>query len=103
MPHICRASIRTNMKFSLTLPIIFSALWVSSSQAQTNLSSCVTSCAQIEGSQTGCNTTNLTSTSCFCTNAQFVTLAAECVLANCSDTDAQAAETYWEAVCLPQA
>ena len=47
--------------------------------------------------------TNMTSTSCFCTNAQFVTLAAECVLANCSDTDAQAAENYWEAVCLPQA
>jgi hypothetical protein len=43
------------LKLSLTLPIILSALYVSFSQAQSNLSTCVLSCANAEASQTGCN------------------------------------------------
>ena len=60
-PHLSninssRTSIRTNMKFSLTLPIVLSTLYISFSQAQNNsLTPCGKSCATTEGSQTGCD------------------------------------------------
>jgi hypothetical protein len=51
-----QASIRTNMlKFSLTLPIILSALYILLSQAELKLPTCALSCANTAGSQSGCN------------------------------------------------
>ncbi|KAI0284200.1 hypothetical protein BGY98DRAFT_948476 [Russula aff. rugulosa BPL654] len=88
------------MKFSLTLPIILSALYVSFSQAQNNsFPPCAASCAKAEATQTGCNITNPTSTSCFCTDEQFIKFAVACVLLNCTDSDGEAAKNYWDSVC----
>jgi hypothetical protein len=109
------------MKFSLTLPIILSALYVSFSQAQNNsFPPCAASCAKAEATQTGCNMyafsicmmlrplsypntlhcrTNPTSTSCFCTDEQFIKFAVACVLLNCTDSDGEAAKNYWDSVC----
>ncbi|KAI0284196.1 hypothetical protein BGY98DRAFT_582047 [Russula aff. rugulosa BPL654] len=86
------------MKFSLTLPIILSTLYISFSQAQNgNIPSCAEACAEAAASAAGCDPTTV---ACVCGNDVFITLTAECVVEDCSATDAETAGNYWDAVCL---
>ncbi|KAF8472412.1 hypothetical protein DFH94DRAFT_189861 [Russula ochroleuca] len=82
-------------KFSLTLPIILSSLYLSFSQAQ-YLPDCAVSCAQSAGYAAGCDPTDLT---CVCQNPTFLSAASSCVQQSCSDSDAQAALAYWNSLC----
>ncbi|KAH9985443.1 hypothetical protein BJV77DRAFT_1032382 [Russula vinacea] len=108
------------LKFSLTLPIILSSLYLSFSQAQ-YLPSCAISCAQSAGYAAGCDPCvppfirimlcpNFTLTlghplrystdpTCLCQNPTFLSVASSCVQQSCSESDAQAAAAYWNSLC----
>lgn len=105
------------LKFSLTLPIILSSLYISFSQAQYYLPSCALSCAQAAGYQAGCDPCVPSSIhicrvlilpdpprcrndpTCVCTNDAFIGAASSCVCQSCSDSDARTAVDYWAKVC----
>ncbi len=105
------------LKFSLTLPIVLSSLYVSFSQAQYDIPSCVVSCAQTAAYQAGCNPCVPSSTriyrvpilpdpprcrsdpACVCTNDAFIGAASSCLWQSCSDSDVQTAVDYWAIVC----
>ena len=105
------------MKFSLTLPIILSAFYISFSLAQTALPPCVVACAEAAGVDAKCDPCVFlhlhlprlyltrpphcrSTKACFCDNVLFVDDAAACVVASCSSADTQTAEAYWEGQCL---
>jgi hypothetical protein len=107
------------LKFSLTLPIIISALYILLSQAGLKLPTCALSCGQTAGSQVGCNMCAFsirimlrpcltrtphcrTDQNCVCNSLEFIAILAGCVLVECDgnelDDDLEAA--YLAAFCL---
>ena len=87
------------LKFSITLPIIFSALFILLSQAGLKLPTCALSCASTAGNQAGCNMCAFsipimlypyltrphcrTDKNCICHSAEFIAVLGACVLVEC--------------------
>ncbi|KAI0284194.1 hypothetical protein BGY98DRAFT_948454 [Russula aff. rugulosa BPL654] len=87
------------LKFSLTLPIIISALYILLSQAELKLPTCALSCGQTAGSQVGCN---ITDQNCVCNSPEFIAILAGCVLVECdgNELDDGLEAAYLGAFCL---
>ena len=108
-------------KFSLTLAMILSSLYVSFSQAQGTLSACATNCSETIGGQVGCNSCvpfsirivrrpclnppsprcryQLNLPNCVCLNAQFYPSALVCVSESCTSDELTTASDFWLGVC----
>ncbi|KAI0276175.1 hypothetical protein BGY98DRAFT_729281 [Russula aff. rugulosa BPL654] len=87
------------LKFSLTLAIILSSLYISFCQAQGTLSACAQNCSQSIGNEVGCNSYQLGLPNCVCLNAQFFPGASGCVWESCTTDEADTAESFWLGVC----